>query len=137
MDTRCVVGLLFAGIGAHASRRQFQLRRKGQRVTGTVTGLDRQWIAGGPRDPGGYSYSAVLSFQTVAGQHIETKSAVGGSSPGVQVGQSVQVIYNPANPSFAELGNFGAQAAALLVPLTGGIVGVGLAVAGIVTMIGR
>ena len=49
-------GLLFAAIGAYGSRRQILLRRKGQRVTGTVTRIDRQWDLTGGTGNGGYSY---------------------------------------------------------------------------------
>jgi hypothetical protein len=46
-----LVGLLFAAIGAYGGRRQFLLRRKGQRVNGTVTRIDRQWDPGGGNAP--------------------------------------------------------------------------------------
>ena len=137
MEILILVGLLFTAVGAYGSRRQFLLRRKGQRVTGTVTRIDRQWDTGGPDNPGGYVYFPVLSFQTLAGQQIETRSSVGNSNPGEEAGQSVPVIYNPANPGFAEVDTFGAQATALLLPLISFAVGIGLVTDGIVTMIGR
>jgi len=133
-----LVGLVFAAVGAYGSWRQFLLRRKGQRVTGTVTRVDREWNpAGGPDHPGGYVYWPVLGFQTLAGQHMETRSRVGNSSPGVEAGQPVRVLYDPANPGDAEVDIFSAQAAALLVPLMCAAVGSALVIAGIVTAIGR
>jgi hypothetical protein len=136
-----LVGLVFAAVGAYGSRRQILLRRKGQRVTGTVTQIDKEWMpGGGPDNTGSYTYTPVLSFQTLAGQHIETKSSVGNSSVGgvsigVKVGQSVRVIYDPANPSEAEVDTVSAQATAMLLPMLCGVVGIGLAVAGIATII--
>jgi hypothetical protein len=127
-----IAGVLFAVFGGYISRRQLLLRRKGQRVTGTVTGIDRQWNQGGRDNAGGYTYSPVLSFQTLAGQQIETKSATGGSSPGAEVGQQVRVLYDPANPSTAELDTFSAQATALLVPLLCAGAGVAVIIVGIV-----
>jgi len=133
-----LVGLLFAAIGVYASRRQFLLRRKGQRVTGTVLGIDREWHAGGgPGSTGGYVYSPVLSFQTLAGQRIETRSNVGNSSPGFEAGQRVRVLYDPASPSVAEIDTFSVQAVALLLPLIFVAGGIGFAVAGVVGLLGR
>lgn len=132
-----LVGVVFAAIGAYGSRRQFLLRRNGQRVSGTVTRIDRQWDpGGGPNNPGSYSYFPVLSFQTLAGQQIETRSSVGSSNASAQVGQPVRVLYDPANPSDAEADTFSAQATALLLPLICLVAGIGLVVAGIVTMAG-
>jgi hypothetical protein len=138
-----LVGLVFAAVGVYGSRRQILLRRKGKRVTGTVTRIDKQWDAGGgPGNAGGYSYWPVLGFQTLAGQQIEARSRTGNSTLGpvnlgVKVGQPVRVIYDPANPSEAEVDTFSAQATAMLLPLFCAAVGIGLVVAGIVTMIGR
>lgn len=132
------VGLVFAAVGAYGSRRQFLLRRKGQRVTGTVTRIEKQWDpGGGPGNPGSYDYFPVLSFQTLAGQQIETRSSVGSSNPRGEVGQPVRVIYDPASPSVAEVDTFGVQATAALLPVICATVGIGVAVAGVVTMIGR
>jgi hypothetical protein len=132
-----LAGLVFAAVGVYGSRRQLLLRRKGQRVTGTVTRIDRQWDpGGGPNNPGGYVYYPVLDFQTTDGQHVETRSSVGGSNREGAVGQPVPVIYDPANPSVAEVGTFGAQATALLLPLICAAAGIGLLIAGIVTAIG-
>jgi hypothetical protein len=133
-----LVGLLFAVIGIYGSRRQLLLRRKGQRVTGTVTRIDREWDpGGGPNNAGQYDYWPVLSFTTLAGQHIETRSEVGKSSASGEVGQPVRVLYDPANPSAAEVDNFSAQATATLLPLICVAAGIGVAVVGIVNAIGK
>lgn len=130
-------GLVFGAVGAYGSRRQYLLRRKGQRVTGTVSRIDREWHSGDANTPGHYTYFPVLSFRTLAGQPMETRSAVGGSSLGEEAGESVRVIYDPADPSFAEVDTFGTQASAVLVPLICLAAGIGLIVGGIVTMTGR
>jgi len=140
-----IVGVVFAAVGVYGSRRQFLLRKKGQRVTGTVTRIDKQWDpgGGGPDNAGGtWSYTPVLSFQTLAGQQIETSSRIGNSSiagfsVGVKEGQQVRVIYDPADPSDAEVDTVSAQSAAMLLPLVAAVVGIGVFVAGIVGMIGK
>jgi len=133
-----LVGLLFAALGVYGSRRQILLRRKGQRVTGTVTRIDRHWDAGtGPNNQGSYSYTPVLSFQTLTGQQVETSSGVGGSSPGVEVGQQVRVIYDPAKPDVAEIDTFAVQSVALLLPVICAAAGIGMTVGGIVGAIRR
>jgi hypothetical protein len=132
-----LVGVLFAALGAYFTRKQLLLRRNGQRVTGTVTSIDRQWDSGGGADgsPGGYVYYPVLSFQTLAGQQIETRSGVGASNPHVEAGQQVRVLYDPANPSTAEVDNFYTQSAAFLLGLLCAAFGTGVAVVFIVSMI--
>jgi hypothetical protein len=55
---------------------------------------------------GGTLYRPVLRFRTHAGQETEFRSPEGSSAPGFQVGQRIDVVYNPEEPSDARIQGF-------------------------------
>ena len=97
----CLVSLLAVGllIGAVVVYVR-QSRQLADRVSvqGTVTGLERTVT-----NPGsGGVYCPVVEFQ-VSGQTIRFQSAFGTMPASHKVGQSVTILYNPANPQEAEV----------------------------------
>ena len=91
------VGLLIGAVVVYAR----QGRQAADRVSvqGTVTGLERRVI-----NPGsGGVYCPVVEFKTPDGQTIRFESAFGTLPASHKVGQSVTVLYNPANPQEAEV----------------------------------
>lgn len=51
-------------------------------------------------------YRPVVEFTTATGKRIEFTSSVGSSPPSHRVGESVRVLYNPANPESARIKSF-------------------------------
>ena len=98
----CLVSLLAVGllIGAVVVYVR-QGRQLADRVSvqGTVTGLERSATTPGS----GGVYCPVVEFQATNGQTIRFQSAFGTMPASHKVGQSVTVLYNPANPQEAEV----------------------------------
>lgn len=90
-----VFGLVFAVSGVVGIYHSLRFKRRGERVTGTVV----------EHRPGGHGtwYPTVL-FRTLDGQVIRTETRWA-SNGGPALGQQVQVVYDPLDPSRAELAN--------------------------------
>jgi hypothetical protein len=95
-----IFGLILAVIGGLILRQQTRLRRKGVRVMGTVTRIEKSVTTS-------TSYTPVVRFPTQAGEEVETVTKVGMPWAGPPVGQVVPVIYDPADPTLAEIDTWG------------------------------
>ena len=90
-------GLAFFGIGAGLSYKQFNLQLNGEQAQGQVVGLSEQC------DDEGCAYAPVVSFQTRDGSTVYYRSNYHSSPPAYDVGEQVNVIYDPANPNTAQI----------------------------------
>ena len=52
------------------------------------------------------TYSPVVSFTTKSGQQINYTSSTSSNPPSYDVGENVQIFYDPANPNDAEINGF-------------------------------
>lgn len=95
-----VGGLLFA-IGAFLFIRTRIFLGKAQEVQGTV--VEMVWSSS---SDGGGGYSPVYQFRTISGQMITVKDSLSSSPPMFQVGQTIDVLYDPENPQYARIKKF-------------------------------
>jgi len=92
------IGMLIGGIFAYRSNQQFL--QSSLKSTGTVTGLDLKHSSDSS------SYYPVVQFRTLENQVINFKSSVGSNPASYQVGETVEVNYNPTNPNSAKINDF-------------------------------
>lgn len=84
--------------GAYAASVSWKLQNEGEITTGTVTRLEESETSEG------YCcvYSPVIEFE-VNGQTYEFENDNASSSPDYEIGSSVNVRYDPANPNTAQI----------------------------------
>jgi hypothetical protein len=102
------VGLVLAAAGGYGARRNRRLTRTGQRVPGTVVSL--AWKQSIGSEAGGQVCHPVLAFRTLDGREVQTATGVGSSRVIAQPGEQVRVIYDPRNPSRAEIDTWAGRA---------------------------
>lgn len=96
-----IVGFAILGGALYAYQNQKQFLSEAQSATGTVTALEYSRSR-----KGGGSYHPVVEFQTPDGQSYTFRSEVGSKPPAYEVGEEVEIRYNPRNPSDAKLLGF-------------------------------
>jgi hypothetical protein len=95
--------------------------RQAERATGTVTDLEYR------RDSDGDgSYYPVVAFTTSRGEQVSFRSRTGRNPPAFERGESVGVLYQPADPSQARTATFfslygGSFVTSLLALIFGGV----------------
>jgi hypothetical protein len=106
-----VLSWAFAGVGAFAQgmalllmRRPIRLLRAGGSAVGKVEDNEEEMISSG-RGPARLFHFPVITFATPQGERIKFRSSTGGGQP-LAKGSDVRVIFDPANPSGAELASF-------------------------------
>ena len=102
------VGLVLAAGGGYGARQGRRLTRTGQRVPGTVVSL--AWKHSSGSEGGSQVCHPVLAFRTLDGREIQTATGVGSSRVIAQPGEEVPVIYDPRNPSRAEIDTWAGRA---------------------------
>jgi hypothetical protein len=95
-----VGGLLFA-IGLFLFIRTRIFINKAQEVKGTVI----QMVYSHSSEGGG-GYSPVYQFRTITGQTIVVTDSLSSNPPMFQVGQTIDVLYDPENPQKARIKKF-------------------------------
>ncbi|MEN2487381.1 DUF3592 domain-containing protein [Flavobacterium sp. B11] len=91
-------GLIAGAIYLYVDKQTFLA--KAEIVQGTVVELVPK------RSKESTTYSPVVSFSTKAGQVITHHSSLSSSPPSYDVGEKVEVFYDPANPNKAEIKGF-------------------------------
>lgn len=95
------IGLLFAGIGLWLYSSDQDLASSGARATGTVIAITSY------RDSDGDTmYRPVVEFTDAAGNRREFSSDISSSSSEFSRGETVDVIYDPAQPENAIIDSF-------------------------------
>jgi hypothetical protein len=125
-----IVGAIFATIGAglligafiaYGSAQSFN--DNALRAKGVVVDLEPTYSSNS-----GTTYTPVVTFETPERESVTFHSSVSSSPPSFDVGESVEVLYDPANPSDAVIDSFWQV---YLVPIIlGGIGGVFFVVGG-------
>lgn len=123
---RACLGLavVLLAIGAVTLVHAVRFVQGAERATGTVIDLDSETSDGGGGD---LVYYPRVRFTTAEGQTVEFRSSSGSSSP-PDVGDSVEVLYDPDDPHDAQLSGFFSL---WLWPIALGGVGIGFAAAGL------
>jgi hypothetical protein len=95
-----LTGGLFAALGCYMLYTDLRLDRVGRSATAEVVDLKRVESRGGD-GPG--RYYPVVAFHTADGQEMRASTKFGGYPAPAQVGERVQVIYDPAVPTLVKL----------------------------------
>ena len=89
-----LVGLVFGSIGGYFLWTTLSFWQRAQRVPGTVTGLSGKY---------GNELTPILQFTTDEGHDMETTASVGARPMPVRPGDEVTVLYDPEDPTTAEM----------------------------------
>jgi Protein of unknown function (DUF3592) len=92
-------GIVFMAAGIYGIVYNRRLQQRGVRTTGSIVDVERDFT-GGPG--GGTTYRPVLEFRTADGSQVRAVASEG-SSMLPSVGKQVPVLYDPGNPSVAEI----------------------------------
>jgi hypothetical protein len=93
-----LAGVVFAAVGIYGVVYNRRLQRRGMRTTGTIVDVERRFDA----NPNvGTTYHPVLEFHTSDGAQMRVVAAGGSGAP--TIGKRVPVLYDPGNPSVAEI----------------------------------
>lgn len=96
------VGMLVASFFVFSNTTSFI--RRAVEANGKVTDLERSRSSSSSGSS--TTYRPVVEFTTATGKRIEFVSSVGSSPPSHRVGESVKVLYNPADPQSARIKSF-------------------------------
>lgn len=91
------VGIFMIALGAFFYFRTKSFSEKAQETKGTVTELAYE------EDSEGSGYYTIFQFTTISGQVIEKTGNIRSSPPAHQVGEVIDVLYDPANPNDARI----------------------------------
>lgn len=92
------IAMIIGGIFMYRSNQQFL--QSSLKSTGTVTRLDLK------QSSDSSSYYPVVQFRTLENQVINFTSSAGSNPAPYQVGETVEVNYNPTNPNSAKINDF-------------------------------
>lgn len=96
-----LVGGLLAMIGVFLFIRTRIFISKAQKVKGTV--IQMVYSRSSSSSGGGGGYAPVYQFRTVDGQTIVMHDSLSSNPPQFQVGQEIDILYDPANPQKARI----------------------------------
>lgn len=100
--TEFLIGALLAVGGGYLFRREWRLHRRGMRTDGCVVDYDARDESDG--DGGTRThYYPVLEFSAADGQMVRAVSEDGDLTPRTLTGAQVRILYDPANPGFAQI----------------------------------
>lgn len=91
------VGFFMIALGAFFYFRTKSFSEKAQEVKGTVTELAYD------SDSEGSGYYTIFQFTTTSGQVIEKSGNIRSNPPAHQVGEVIDILYDPANPNDARI----------------------------------
>jgi hypothetical protein len=110
------IGAILLVIGAILFLQERSFLAAAETATGTVTDFDLS-----SDSDNSYSYCPVINFATKSGQKVEYHANVCSAPPAYDVGDHVQVIYDPENPRKVQMDSFwGKYVGPLVLLLVGG-----------------
>jgi hypothetical protein len=126
MIAEILAGAVFTAAGVWFFLNGRALQRRGVHTTGRV--VDLQYNPDPANGTG--NYHPVLEFRTAGGEQVQAVAREGGNPAPARVGADVRVLYDPVNPSVAEIDTFMGRGTWL--PVVAALVGVGLIVNAII-----
>lgn len=112
-----VVGILFLVGTTFSLYSGMDMAKNGIKTTGTITDLDISVSEDKSR-----TYFPIIQFTTQENQQVEFRSSMGSSSYRGSIGQSIDVLYNPANPNDAIIDStFGVYGLSIILGIFGGV----------------
>lgn len=97
------VAMAFFGWQGYTSTKTFMVNA--EQARGTVVEVAARSGTDSSGNPTIYFYP-VVEFTAADGRAVRYQSSVGSSRPSQQVGQAVEIVYNPANPQDARVNSF-------------------------------
>lgn len=131
-----IFGLVFVAVaviaiakGGYAVVRWVMFNRRARHCDASVTGVREEWKASsGSNSTGGrYVYYSVLIFQTDDGHEVRTVAGNHSARQEYEVGDGVEVSYDPRNPGHAYTGNGMSVATRAVLELVAGSVALSIA----------
>ena len=119
MIASILFGALLVAVGVWFMIKGTPLQRRGARTTGRVVALQRDPDTVDPDGASVSSYSPVLEFRTAGGEQVQAVARSGGNPAPARVGDDVRVLYDPADPSVADIETFRGGWLSLLAVLAG------------------
>ncbi len=119
MIASILFGALLVAVGVWFMVKGTPLQRRGARTAGRVVGLQRDPDSVDADGVIMRSYSPVLEFRTAGGEQVQAVARSGGNPAPAQVGEDVRVLYDPADPSVADIETFRGGWLSLLAVLAG------------------
>jgi len=123
-----IIGLSLSAFGVFTFKKNQKLAKNGVKTMAKVVDISEQTDT----DSEGFSsksYYPVLEFVDQNSQKHKFKGNVGGGKRKYHLDQEIEIIYDPANPTQAQMKNFFTQ---WVMPVIIVIVGVMLAIGGVV-----
>jgi hypothetical protein len=99
------MGLFFIGIAAIIYLVGVSFRSNAELTTGAVTGFSTVTDS----DDNSQTYCPIVQFSTETGQQVTYYSSTCNSPPAHQVGDQVEIYYDPENPEKAQIKGFWSQ----------------------------
>lgn len=115
MTVSILFGALLVAAGGWFMVKGTPLQRRGARTAGRVVALKRDPDTVDPDGVAIRSYSPVLEFRTADGEQVQAVARSGTA----RVGEDVRVLYDPADPSVADIETFRGGWLSLLAVLAG------------------
>ena len=106
-----VMGLFLIGIAAIIYLVGSSFRSNAELTTGTVSGFSTVTDS----DDNSQTYCPIVQFSTETGQQVTYYSNTCNSPPAHQVGDSVEIYYDPENPEKAQIKGFWSQYLAVII----------------------
>lgn len=100
-----IIGCLLLMVAVFLIIKQSAFVNHSQKTTGTVIGNAVSYSNDSNGNSSRY-YHAVVVFADQSGQAIKFQSTLGSGSPSYQVGETVEVLYDPDKPNDAEINSF-------------------------------
>ncbi|MEN9206915.1 MAG: DUF3592 domain-containing protein [Gloeomargarita sp. GMQP_bins_120] len=118
----CLIGLAMLGFAGWDAHRTWQFVQVAAKTTGEVVDLERQRLADEDYDDHyayrryrysgrighrrSVSYYPVVVYTLPDGRRLEVVARTGSTPPRYRIGQRVEVLYDPQNPSRARINDF-------------------------------
>jgi hypothetical protein len=102
------VGLVFLLVGFGMSLHTLRFQNRAVSSTGKIIDFKEHWVRGERSSISHRAYSPVVRFQTREGKEITFEGSTGFGS-GFKLEDKVRVLYDPQDPSHAEIDTFGSR----------------------------
>lgn len=97
------VGLLFLVISILVSSSMRKFVSKAQQTQGTIVDMVLSRGSSSSSTNASYTYAPVFEFRAISGQMIRVQESVSSNPPQFQVGETVEVLYDPEDPQNARI----------------------------------
>ena len=98
-----LIGIVLLVVSFFVYRSHARERETGVLTTGNVVGMTERPDNDGDDEDDGPMYAPIIRFTTTKGEVVEFTSSTWSRPPEYEPGEAVQILYQPADPSRAEI----------------------------------